>query len=124
MRTVTLGIIALLTTLISTTAQAECYGDAIQAFGCQNTVAPASRSGDLVRFGEEPAPVIPYYYGQSSGYASDDAVSVEERRAMMRDIILRGGRNAQSVGAQNQAMNASQRPIRAFGNRQLRGYFR
>jgi len=122
MRTLTLGIIAVLTTVISSTAHAECYGDAVQAFGCQDTVAPASRTGDLVRFGEEPAPIIPDYYGRSSGYSSDDLVSVEERRSMMRDIMLRGGRTAQSIGSQNQAISASQRPLRAYTSRRLRGY--
>lgn len=122
MRALTLGIIAVLTTVISSTAQAECYGDAVQAFGCQNTAAPASRTGDLVRFGEEPAPIIPDYYGRSSGYSSDDLVTADERRSMMRDIILRGGRNAQSNGAQNQAITASQRPLRTFSSRRIRGY--
>jgi hypothetical protein len=47
MRTAALGIIALLTTLISAPAHAECYGDAVHAFGCQRTLAPTSRGGDL-----------------------------------------------------------------------------
>lgn len=125
MRALYLVTITLLTTAISTTsAQAECYGDAVQAFGCQNTTAPTSRSGDLVRFGEEPAPVIPDYYGRGTGYSSDDLVSADERRFMMRDIILHGGRIAQSNGAQSQAVNSSARPIRSFGSRALRGYLR
>jgi hypothetical protein len=124
MRTVTLGIIALITTLNSATAHAECYGDAVQAFGCQNTMGPTSRGGDLVRFGEEPGPVVPSYYGQSSGYSSDDFVSLDERRSMMREIILRGGRNSQSAASLNQAMSASQRPLRPFGSRRLRGFGR
>lgn len=124
MRAAILGTIALLTTLVSSTASAECYGDGIQAFGCQNTAAPASRGGELVRFGEEAGPVIPNYYGQNTGFSSDDLVSVEERRSMMRDIILRGGRTAPSVGALNQAVNATQRPIRPFGSRRLRGFSR
>ena len=122
MRTLTLGIIAVLTTVISSTAHAECYGDAVQAFGCQNTGAPTSRGGDLVRFGEEPAPIIPDYYGRASGYSSDDLVSVEERRSMMRDIMLRGGRTSQSMGSQNQAINASQRPLRIFTGRRIRAF--
>jgi hypothetical protein len=110
--------------LVSSAAHAECYGDAVNAFGCQNTTAPAPRGGELVRFGEEEGPVIPNYYGQNSGFSSDDVVSVDERRSMMRDIILRGGRNAPSNSALNQAVNASQRPIRPFTNRRIQGYFR
>jgi hypothetical protein len=124
MRTAILGIIALVTTLSSATAQAECYGDAVQAFGCQNTAAPASRGGDLVRFGDEPAPVVPNYYDQGSGYSSDDLVSAEERRSMMREIIIRGGRSAQSVGSLNQAISASQRPLRPFGTRRIQAFSR
>ena len=123
MRSITLGILVLLPLFNSATAHAECYGDAVQAFGCQNTTAPASRGGDLVKFGEEPAPIIPDYYGRGTGYSSDDLVSSDERRSMMRDIILRGGRGTQSSGAQNQAVNSSARPLRVFGNRRLRGYY-
>jgi hypothetical protein len=122
MRTTILGTIALLITLVSGPVKAECYGDGIQALGCQNAMAPTSRGGELVRFGAEAGPVIPNYYGQNTGFSSDDLVSIEERRSMMRDIILRGGRTAPSGGALNQAVNAQQRPIRPFSSRRLRGY--
>ncbi len=124
MRIIHLAILTLICPFLTTAAQAECYGDAAQAFGCQNAIAPVSRGGDLVRFGEEPAPIVPDYYGRNSGFSSDDLVSIEERRGMMRDIILRGGRTAQSNGAQNQAVASSARPLRAFGSRWLRGYSR
>jgi|GEM_PF-3061930 len=115
-RLLILSLVAVLGTSISSSASAECYGDAAEAYGCgaQGT-AGAKRSNrpaaSLESFGIDDGPVLPNLgYNQNSD--SDDVISSEERRRMMRSIVLGRTGSTASQSAQQSAINSAARPLR------------
>lgn len=96
-------------------ANAECYGDAAAMYGCGVTPKHQTRGGSLEQFGGRKNQVLPYtgYYSSNS---TDDYISVEESRRMMRDIILqRNQRNNTSRAAFQAAIGNTGRSIRRSG---------
>lgn len=99
-------------------AQAECYGDAAEAYGCgapavQGAGRASRPSPSLERFGSTDGPVLPDLGYSQHNSDSDDIITYEERRKMMKSIILgRGGRSTASQQAHQQAINSSGRPLR------------
>ncbi len=100
--------------------EAECYGDAADAYGCgvpaQRTVGKHPKRGpSLEKFGSDEAPVLPDvgYYNQ--GQSASDVITPEERHRMMRGIVLGRSIPTRSRTAQMQAVNSAARPIRRSG---------
>jgi hypothetical protein len=104
---------------IASSAHAECYGDAAAMYGCAPAqgaqVAPRAGAGNLERFGASEAPVLPdTRYRDPQGGTTSDVITPEERRRMLRGIVL-GNRRTYSQGSHIQAVNASGRPVRRSG---------
>ena len=100
-------------------ASAECYGDAAAMYGCAPAqgaqAAPRSGAGNLERFGASEAPVLPdTRYRDPQGGTTSDVITPEERRRMLRGIVL-GNRRTYSQGSYMQAIQASGRPVRRSG---------
>jgi len=97
-------------------AHAECYGDAAAMYGCGvQGSAPSKRAeGTLEHFGDSRAPVLPdVAYNQGSSI-SDDVITPQDRRRMLRSIVL-GGRRSYSQRSHLQAINNAGRPLRRSG---------
>jgi hypothetical protein len=110
--------LALLTqSALANLASAECYGDAAEAYGC-GAPAPVSAkrssrpASALESFGSSDEPVLPDLRYGTNGSDSDDVISPEERRQMMRSIVLGRGGNTASQAAHQQAVNSAARPLR------------
>jgi hypothetical protein len=100
-----------------TSAHAECYGDAASMYGCGATTSaskPARRSGNLEHFGDASAPVLPDVASSQAG--ADDVITSQERRRMLRSIVLGSGRRSWSERSFMQAVNSSGRPLRRSGS--------
>lgn len=117
MRYVFLAVSFGLVATIASSAHAECYGDAAAMYGCapaQSSV-PRSGTGNLERFGASEAPVLPdTRYRDPQGGTTGDVITPEERRRMLRGIVL-GNRRTYSQGSHIQAINASGRAVRRSG---------
>jgi hypothetical protein len=98
-------------------AYAECYGDAAAMYGCGvQGGAPAKRAeGTLEYFGDSRAPVLPDVAYNQGTSISDEVVTNQDRRRMLRSIILGGGRRPYSQRSHFQAINNSGRPLRRSG---------
>ena len=100
-----------------TSAYAECYGDAASMYGCgpaSSASKPSRRSGNLEHFGDSSAPVLPDVASSQQG--SDDVITQQERRRMLRSIVLGSGRRTWSERSFMQAINSSGRPVRRSGS--------
>lgn len=99
--------------------QAECYGDAIAAYGCnvpKNTARAAAPAAKLEMFGSSAAPVLPDLGYHNQNQNPNDVITAEERHRMMRNIVL-GKRNAtRSQSIQLNAVNSASRPLRRSGS--------
>jgi hypothetical protein len=119
MRYILLAVSFSLLATTASSARAECYGDAAAMYGCAPAqgaqVAPRSGAGNLERFGASEAPVLPdtRYRDPQSG-TSSDVITPDERRRMLRGIVL-GNRRTYSQGSHLQAINASGRAVRRSG---------
>lgn len=101
-------------------AQAECYGDAADAYGCgvpvQRPAGKSSRNGpSLERFGSDSGPVLPDTGYSNQGQGSTDVITAEERHRMMRGIVLGRGGPTRSRSVHMQAVNSAGRPVRRSG---------
>lgn len=68
-------------------AAAQCYGDAATSYGCtENVSGQTYRGGALEQFGGTRSKILPNVGYQNNSY--DDVISTNERRRMLRDIIL------------------------------------
>lgn len=68
-------------------AAAQCYGDAATSYGCtENVSGQTYRGGTLEQFGGNRSKILPNVGYQNNSY--DDVISTNERRRMLRDIIL------------------------------------
>lgn len=111
----TLIITLALLVSISSSAQAQCYGDAATAFGCG---AQKSSGDTLERFGGKGNQVLPVYDNQGSYH--DYAFSDRETRMFYRRAVR--GRWQYNMGypwsqrTYINTMNASGNPVRTFGN--------
>jgi hypothetical protein len=99
-------------------ANAECYGEAAEAFGCA-TKGGISRSagtseGSLERFGgDSSSGVLPDTRGSGNNLkTASDIISVDESRRMLRSIVVGSRGSTYSRRSLISAVNASSRPIR------------
>lgn len=111
--------------MLISVVQAECYGDAADAYGCgvqvQRPVGKSTKRGpSLEKFGSDEGPVLPDvgYYNQ--GQSSSDVITPEERHRMMRGIVLGRAAPTRSRSAQMQAVNSAARPVRRSGSMPVR----
>jgi hypothetical protein len=66
---------------------AQCYGDAVTSYGCtENVSSQTYRGGSLEQFGGTRRKIIPNMGYEKNSY--NDVISPDERRRMLRDIIL------------------------------------
>jgi hypothetical protein len=99
-------------------AHAECYGDAAAMYGCgaQGASQPKRAEGTLEHFGDSRAPVLPdVAYNQGSS-VSDEVVTPQDRRRILRSVVLGGGRRPYSNRSHIQAINNSGRSLRTIGS--------
>lgn len=67
--------------------KAQCYGDAVTSFGCTDSLSgQTDRGGALEQFGGTRKNILPNVGYEKNSY--DDVITTEERRRMLRDIIL------------------------------------
>lgn len=105
-------------------AAAECYGETAHMYGCASTNAPSPKNiGELVYFGGDSAPVLPYRGGAPTSL-TDDLFSPEEQRNMLRSIVRGQGSATYSRSSEVQAMNSGARALRRFGNTRVTVYGR
>ena len=109
---------------LSSSAYAECYGDAAEAYGCgaQGTSGPkraARPPSSLESFGSNDGPVLPNL-GVNQNSDSDDVITPDERRQMMRSIVLGRTGSSASQADHQRAVNSSARPLRRAGSMPVR----
>ena len=102
--------IAIVSTI--STASAECYGDAAQAFGCG-----ISRRSEatLETFGSSSNYVVPDYGAQDT-LTVDDVYSPRENFQNFKRAIRGRRTNRMVESTYNRSMMSTARPIRSFGN--------
>jgi hypothetical protein len=103
--------LVMLVTFTSNT-QAECFGDAAQAFGCG---VQRREESSLQSFGDSRNEVIPDY-GTPRQISVDDLFTADEQAMMYRNIILNRGVSGASNGALQRSVQGGSQP-----NRYLRG---
>jgi hypothetical protein len=119
-----LSLAVILGSTLVSSAYAECYGDAAEAYGCgtQGATGPKKASrppASLESFGSNDGPVLPNLgYNQDS--ESDDVITPEERRQMMRSIVLGRTGSSTSQADHQRAINSSARPLRRSGSMPVR----
>jgi hypothetical protein len=99
--------------VFASSAYAQCYGDAAEAFGCGIS---RPNEATLESFGDSRNEVLPDYYGSSRPISVHDLFSQQETINFYRRIY-RGGRS--TTGAEQalrRSMNSQSQPIRSFGN--------
>lgn len=106
------------TASLSTQAHAECYGDAAAMYGCGAAGGSSAKSteGSLEYFGDSRAPVLPNVAYDQPESLSDQVVTNQDRRRMLRSIILGSNRRPYSQRTYIQALNNSGRPLRRSGS--------
>lgn len=112
MRSTLFALIAIVAIGFSSSAFAECFGEAASAYGCGVAAPQESR---LQNFGSSGNQITPYY-GPQNRSPYDGLFTHREQRAMLRSIVL-GHRNrtSQANTAFNRAMNYNARAIRRVG---------
>lgn len=101
-----------LSVLCSSSASAQCYGEAAQAFGCGIS---RGQEDSLESFGDSRNDVLPEH-GASRRFSVDDLFTTQEQMAMYRRIVLGGRTNRYVEGTFRNSMNSGARPIRRQGN--------
>lgn len=110
MKILACSIITALT--LTSTASAQCFGDAAHTFGCG---VHRQTEGTLESFGDSRSEVLPDN-GAPRNISVDDLFTPEEQRVMYRNIVLSKGAWSQSQGAFTQSIQGGSQP-----NRYLRG---
>jgi hypothetical protein len=104
------------------TAEAECYGDAAEAYGCGSTM---KREGTLERFGSSDSrPIIidTGNYGHAKRSPYDDLFTPEEERRMFKSVVLGASKtNGLGNGYQNRSYRSNARALRTFRGRRIGG---
>jgi hypothetical protein len=110
---------------VTSTAHAECYGDAADQYGCGNPSAIQGRSeGTLERFGgSSDAPIIIDNGSYGRAPNSYDIFSPEEERRMYRRAVLGAGTGSMSGSYGSRSMRANSRALRTFRGRRIGGRF-
>jgi hypothetical protein len=102
---------------VPVSAYAQCYGDAAAMYGCgvQGASQAKRPEGNLEYFGESRAPVLPDVAYNQGNSVSDEVVTNQDRRRILRSIVLGGGRRPYSQRSHVQAINNSGRALRRTG---------
>jgi hypothetical protein len=101
-----------LSLVCASSAFAECYGDAAQAFGCGISRGQEAR---LESFGDSRNEVVPDY-GYSRPIRADELFSQQDTIAAYRRLYNGWRGNRWSEQAFRNSMNRGSEPVRAFGN--------
>ena len=110
-------IVAAITTslLCASSAFAQCYGDAAQAFGCGGI--SRGQEATLEAFGNSKNEVVPDYgYGNARQISADELFSQQDTINAYRRLYNGWRGNRWSEQAFRNSINRSSQPIRAFGN--------
>jgi hypothetical protein len=124
MRTISIIVSSLIFASLSflTSAQAECYGDAAEAYGCGSTI---KREGTLERFGgSDSRPIIidNGNYGHTKRSPYDNLFTPEEERKMFKSVVLGASKgNGMSNGYQNRSYRSNSRALRTYRGRRVAG---
>jgi hypothetical protein len=96
-------------------AYAQCYGEAAQAFGCG--ISRGQESG-LETFGDAKNEVVPDYgYGYARHISAEDLFTHQERIHAYRRIYRGNARgNRWSEQAFRNSVTRGNQPVRTFGN--------
>ena len=100
-----------LSMVFTSTAFAQCYGDAAQAFGCG--VSSPSQS-TLESFGDSRNDVVPNYYDDARPVRAGDLFSPQETLGFYRRLYQNGNGSNFSESAFRNSVNSQARPLRAF----------
>ena len=120
MRSFSFTVVAVLALALTTTAQAECFGEAADAYGC-GMAGP--QEGSLVSFGTQGQSVVPRY-ARASGSPFDGLFSATEHRQMLRGIVINNMNGARAASnAFNRAVNSNARALRKSNNRRVNVYY-
>ncbi len=101
-----------LTLCITSTASAQCYGEAAAAFGCGIS---RGQEDTLESFGDSRNEVRPDY-GYSRPITAEDLFTTQQTIGFYRRIYTGWRNNRWSEQAFRDSMNFGSRPIRAYGN--------
>lgn len=113
MRTI-LGALCL-SFVFASSAMAQCYGDAAEAFGCGVSTA---NEDTLESFGDSRNEVVPDYHGNSRPITASDLFSHQETMNHYKRVYMGRG-NRWSEQAFRNSVNRSAQPLRAWGSRSL-----
>ena len=120
MRSICFAAVAALIVSVAGTANAECFGEAADAYGC-GVAAP--QEGSLASFGTQGQAVMPRY-APMGGSPFDGLFSRAEHRQMLRGIVIgnmNGARSASNAFAR--AVNSNARALRKSNNRRVNVYY-
>lgn len=117
---------ALCVLITTSSAYAECYGDAADQYGCGNTLVAQGRSvGTLERFGgSNDGPIIIDNGGYGRSASPYDVFSPEDERRMYRNLVMDSGTRNMSRGYGNRSIRSNSRALRFFRGRRIGGAFR
>jgi hypothetical protein len=101
-----------LSLVCASSAFAQCYGDAAQAFGCGVSRA---QEATLESFGNSKNNIAPDY-GYARPVRADDLFSYEESINAYRRLYNRRRGNSWSEQSFRDSMNRGSQPLRSFGN--------
>ena len=126
MRTISAILISLMCVSVAINAEAECYGDAAEAYGCGSNF---KREGSLERFsgGADNRPIIidNGNYGQQNRSPYDDLFTPEETRRMFKSVVVGANRsNGMANGYQNRSYRSNSRALRTYRGRRIVGAYR
>ena len=120
MRSIIFSLIASLALGFSSSASAQCFGDAAQAYGCG---VSAPREGTLQTFGTAGKPVVPYY-GPKGRSPFDGLFTPWEQRQMLRGIVMNNMTRARFANqAFQRSVNSNANPIRLGTNSSVGVWF-
>lgn len=121
----TAALISLSLAVTVSNANAECYGDAADQYGCGNAFAGQGRSeGSLERFGGGDGPIVIDNGTYGRAPSPYDVFTPEEERRMYRSAVLNAGTRTMSSGYGSRSFRTNSRPLRTFRGRRIGGAFR
>jgi hypothetical protein len=102
-----------LSVVFTSSAYAQCYGDAADAFGCG---VSRPNEATLESFGDSRNEVVPDYYGNSRPISASELFSEQETLNYYRRLYRGWRGNNWSESALRNSMNSQSRPLRPIGN--------
>lgn len=110
----TIFAVTAISLMCASSAVAECYGDAAQAFGCG---VSRNQEATLESFGNSRNEVVPDYgYGYARQISAEDLFSHQHTLQAYRRLYNGWRGNRWSEQAFRNSMNRGTQPVRSFGN--------